>query len=397
MIEVKFSLELTKNGVQKSIHAKAGEQNSRKAVITLTENGKVFNAEGYRVRVAFEDGTHSGDLEVINGCIEFVLPDGLIDTEGEKLCELRISTDRSVLYSPVFRIIVEGSLGEKSNNVPVGSVTQYQEVISCLPVGNSISADDEIAVYTPDDELTTKRKVSSLPFGKKLENEEQLEKINASDVDSLKRLSEGKYAETENIPTKVSQLTNDKGFVTEAKINSMIDEALEGAGGLTEQQASALDANTKARHTHDNKSVLDKFSINSNSELLFGGKPVSSQSGSGVTVEPELIAAQVVTCLMSNIELSGGGISYACFDSVEIVSDQFLGLSPIEWGGNVMIYAPPDTGSVNIAYWDKTFAFSKGSIYVCYVTLDEEYNNVNHIDVKFGTYIREFFINGLNL
>jgi hypothetical protein len=36
MIECRFTLELTKNGVQKTIYAKSGELNSRKVVITLT-------------------------------------------------------------------------------------------------------------------------------------------------------------------------------------------------------------------------------------------------------------------------------------------------------------------------------------------------------------------------
>lgn len=35
----------------------------------------------------------------------------------------------------------------------------------------------------------------------------------------------------------------------------------ENAGGLTEQQATDLAENTKARHTHENKSVLDEFSL----------------------------------------------------------------------------------------------------------------------------------------
>ncbi len=84
MIEVKFSLELTKNGVQKCIHAKSGEENSRKAVITLTENGKVFDAAGYYVKIYFDNGKHVDTedgrklVTVENGCIGFVIPYDLV-------------------------------------------------------------------------------------------------------------------------------------------------------------------------------------------------------------------------------------------------------------------------------------------------------------------------------
>lgn len=228
MIEVKFSLELTKNGVQKCIHAKSGEENSRKAVITLTENGKVFDAAGYYVKVYFDNGKHvdtEDDRKLVtveNGCIGFVIPYDLVAEEGERLCEVQISKDNRILYSPVFKVLVEQSLGQHGVSEPVGDVTRYQEVIPDLMPKDDILLDDEIAVYTPKDELTTKRKVSSLPFGKKLENEAQIERINASDVDEIKQLSNGKYAEAKNVPTKVSQLTNDKNFVDVEKVESMI-------------------------------------------------------------------------------------------------------------------------------------------------------------------------------
>lgn len=228
MIEVKFSLELTKNGVQKCIHAKSGEENSRKAVITLTENGKVFDAAGYYVKVYFDNGKHvdtEDDRKLVtieNGCIGFVIPYDLVAEEGERLCEVQISKDNRILYSPVFKVLVEQSLGQHGVSEPAGDVTRYQEVIPDLMPKDDILFDDEIAVYTPEDELTTKRKVSSLPFGKKLENEAEIERINASDVDEIKQLSNGKYAEAKAVPTKLSQLTNDKNFVDVEKVESMI-------------------------------------------------------------------------------------------------------------------------------------------------------------------------------
>ena len=400
LIEVKFSLELTKNGVQKSIYAKTGERNSRKAVITLTENGEVFNPEGYRVRVTFDDGTHSGDLNVINGCVEFVLPDGLVDSEGERLCELRISTDTSVLYSPVFRVMVEGSLGKESNDVPVGSKTPYQEVIPYLPEGDSISADDEIAVYTPETDLTTKRKVSSLPFGKKLGNEAVLERIDESDVEELKRLSEGEYAAAESIPTKVSQLENDEDYVKATTVNSMIDKALDDVGGLTEEQASALEANTKARHSHSNKTVLDEFAVNANNELMFKGNPVASQGGSSTPLDARLIAAQTVVALLESTVLENGCTAYISTESVEAANrpeSEFQNgmsnlVSPVLFNGTVLIYSPSDNGVVE--YNGTTFEVQTGTIYIFYV--DEESYEITFTS-RYGAGIRELLINGLNM
>jgi hypothetical protein len=43
-------------------------------------------------------------------------------------------------------------------------------------------------------------------------------------------------------------------------------------GGLTEEQEKNIELNTEARHTHDNKSVLDKFGINeAKTRPTFGG------------------------------------------------------------------------------------------------------------------------------
>ena len=173
MIEYKFSLELTRNGVQKSIHAKAGEGGSRKAVITLTESGKVFDASGYNLRVYFDDGTYSDNVSVVNGCIEFVLPSSLA---GEKLCELRVKEkDDKFFFSPMFRILVEESIGSNAESVPIGKSVRYQEIIPNLPSTDIVSEDDEIAVDY--DGITHRTKITNLPFSKSFENEEVLKKI----------------------------------------------------------------------------------------------------------------------------------------------------------------------------------------------------------------------------
>lgn len=386
MIEVKFSLELTKNGVQKCVHAKSGEENSRKAVITLTENGKVFDAAGYYVKVYFDNGKHvdtEDDRKLVtveNGCIGFVIPYDLVAEEGERLCELQISKDNRILYSPVFKVLVEQSLGQHGVSEPVGDVTRYQEVIPDLMPKDDILFDDEIAVYTPEDELTTKRRVSSLPFGKRLENEAQIERIDASDVDEIKQLSNGKYAEAKDVPTKVSQLTNDKNFVDAQVVESMIDGALDNVGGLTDEQKSALDANTKARHTHSNKTtVLDKFSLDNKENLLFDGKPVISEGGNvEATTNPRATMAQTVALLlegsMTNISIEAPNV--ASTDTSNFASLMFNLAS-----GNTLIYAPPKDGKLTylnmVTYESETITVNAGGIYEFYIDMDVYEMKVN--------------------
>ena len=142
-------------------------------MITLTESGKVFDISGYNLRVYFDDETYSDDVSVVNGCIEFVLPSVLA---GERLCELRVKEkDDKFFFSPMFRILVEESIGSKAESLPVGKDVRYQEVTSSLPATDIVSEDDEIAVSS--DGLSHRTKVSNLPFAKPFENEDVLKKI----------------------------------------------------------------------------------------------------------------------------------------------------------------------------------------------------------------------------
>lgn len=415
MIECKFSLELTRNGVQKSIHAKAGEEDGRKAVITLTESGKVFDASTYNLRMFFDDETYSDKVELVNGCVEFVLPAALTSTAGERLCELKLSKgDRAAIYSPVFRVLVESSIGADAEEAakPVGSTVRYQEIIPALFEGASVFPDDEIAVYTPEDDITTKRKVSSLPFSKKLENEAVLERIGANengltldgeeisadpiattlqtltamlsadtkwlrasveppdfastdesffyallsssvmndepgyyappssgqlryidptnneemlmpvirgsvykfsfdnatnqlqirildskdDVTELCEFVHEKYVEKSEIPQKLSQLENDRKFVSSGTVETMIDEATAKIRELTEDDANNLTANTDARHVHENKPVLDNLGENEDGDLTYKGEVVG-----GTTEKPLVLLEAVVDFVTTNI------------------------------------------------------------------------------------------------
>ena len=147
MVECKLSLELTKNGVQKSVHAKMGEKDSRKLLVTLTEKGKVFDLEGYEARVSYDDKTYT-KATIDGNVVEFILPSTLLSGQGERLCELEISVPgESVLYSPMFIVNVEGSLGAEAKNEAVGKDVEYQRVIPDLEETAEMGEETYIAVY----------------------------------------------------------------------------------------------------------------------------------------------------------------------------------------------------------------------------------------------------------
>ena len=407
MIECKFSLELTRNGIQKSIYAKTGEEDGRKAVITLTESGKVFDASAYKLRMFFDDKSYSDKVELVNGCVEFVLPAALTSSAGERLCELKLSKgDRAAIYSPVFRVLVESSIGAAAEEEakPVGDPIRYQETISSLPEGDSISPDDEIAVYTPENDLTTKRKISLLPFNKKLENEAVLEQIGADDVNELKRLSEGEYASAKDIPTKVSQLTNDEFFVKSTTVESMIDKAIAENSGITEEQEADLTANTAFREIlSDNINALDKLTLSTKGDLLFEGKPVK-EPVSSATINPQATAAQTVITLLngSTVLIDGEDFMGLVFVSTESVvraneadSDFQLAINnlsvPPVYGGPVLLYASIENGYVNCS--DKELAVEPGKVYVFYV--DESTYEIT-FKSREGTSVRTMLLNGIN-
>lgn len=53
--------------------------------------------------------------------------------------------------------------------------------------------------------------------------------------------------------------------------------------GLTDEQVTEFETNTKARHTHENKDVIDGFSVDDNEQLFYNGKPIVGSGGSGLT------------------------------------------------------------------------------------------------------------------
>lgn len=149
MIEYRFSLELTKNGIQKSIHAKAGEIKGRKLVITLTESGEIYNVgEEFKARVFFEDNTYSDDVKIIDNRIHFELPSGLVSKSGVRICEVKLylKDDTTVIYSPMFEIVAEKSFGSEADAQALRPTVKYQELIANTGIKKSEMNDNDMIV-----------------------------------------------------------------------------------------------------------------------------------------------------------------------------------------------------------------------------------------------------------
>lgn len=59
----------------------------------------------------------------------------------------------------------------------------------------------------------------------------------------------------------------------------------DGTGGLTPEQLADLEANTAARHEHENKGVLDSFGLSEDLQLMFGGDMVLTTANGGATLD----------------------------------------------------------------------------------------------------------------
>lgn len=112
MVDEKFSIDLAKNGVQKTIYAKQGDTGLRKMSITLTSNGKVVSLAGYSLKALYDNDTYVS-LENEGNPIEILLDGVICRSVGEHYCEILVYSEDNTqkLYSSQFRIIVEATIG----------------------------------------------------------------------------------------------------------------------------------------------------------------------------------------------------------------------------------------------------------------------------------------------
>lgn len=275
MIELKISLELTKNGIQKSVYAKAGEINSRKLIITLTESGKIFELEGLTARVFFENGTYSDRIKRINNAFEFILPSELLEVEGLRICELKITRNDTIIYSPMFEVIVEKSLGNEGSEVEIGERIQYQEVITDKTPEKTtqMSDGDSFVVHDSTDGAVRRFLWQRFWAQHGLNGLHTIAMVGGlrealdskASMETVVGLSKSLDTVNSNLNSKI-----DTSF-------SILDKKIDSSFALRDESIVKLQ---EAKHTHSNKSVIDKFS-EAEGKLLYNGKPIESEGGSG--------------------------------------------------------------------------------------------------------------------
>lgn len=267
MIELKISLELTKNGIQKSVHAKEGESESRKLIITLTESGKVYNVKNMSARVYYEDGTYSdAEIPESGNVVEFVIPSGLVSAEGVRICELQIRKGTACIYSPMFELIIEKSFGATATeDIFVGETEQYQPLISTKSdiKDKEMREADCFAVLD-----AVKSKVVLFPWVKFWEQH---------CIDGLHSIAMiGGLREALDSKASADTVANHYTEFNQAFL--LRDKNLNEYAARADKQILELQ---EAKHTHENKAVIDKFSA-PEGKLLFDGKPIESGGGSGL-------------------------------------------------------------------------------------------------------------------
>lgn len=336
MIECKFSLDLTKNGIQKTVYAKAGEQNARKLIVTLTHSGCVFvlasQEKTYSAKVFLESG-ETFDAEVVGNTVQAVIPNAFPEAQV-RICELRISHGNEVVFTPMFELIIEESLGNKAESESLEMGVRYQESLADTQVQTEEMQDrDYVMIY---DE--SKGVIMRLPWsvinerlGNFTKNHEELDNRNKDNqhsinaIEGLQSILENLRADIDlkasqelvnglqtNIDSKAEQseivrvdmridrvdekITSTNNYLQE-EINR-VDESLvsyaddiyqrlenlspSGGAGITPEQAQAIEDNKKARHTHENKNVLDNLD-EENGVLTYKGNTIG---GSGLAKRP---------------------------------------------------------------------------------------------------------------
>lgn len=259
MIECKFSLNLSKNGVQKTVYAKAGESNARMLIITLSHNGKVYELEGHSAMVFLESGENFL-ADIVDNTVQAVIPNAFPEPQI-RVCELRISKGDKVIYTPMFEIVFEVSLGNIAETESLVDGVQY--IIKAehdREDSHSISM-----VANLRDELDSKASDAVLDaYVKKTDG--AITNLN-SDVNLLK--------ETSHSHSNKSALDLISDVGGEFHYNG------KAVSGMSDFQNTQLKEAYEKRHSHfdingsDNLYVLEGFSENESFRPLYHNKPLA--------------------------------------------------------------------------------------------------------------------------
>ena len=317
MIECKFSLNLSKNGVQKTVYAKAGEINARMLIITLSHNGKVYELDGHSAMVFLENGENFL-ADIVDNTVQAVIPNAFPEPQV-RVCELRISKGDKVIYTPMFEIVFEVSFGNIAESESLVDGVKYviksehdradSHSISMVAnlrdtLDSKASVETVTAHYNEFNKAFSDRDAVLDAYVKKTDG--AITNLNA-DVNLLKETShshsnksaldklsdkDGTLAYNDKVISGISDA--DKLMLEDAyKLRHKHESASDGknnlatlngidddgdhllyygeplaymsdvlSNDLTQEQKENIKANTDARHTHKNKDILDCFGEN---------------------------------------------------------------------------------------------------------------------------------------
>jgi len=290
MVEQKFSLELTKNGIQQTVYAKEGEALARKLRITLTCKGEVVSLTGYSLKVFFDDETYAdedfeefGTVLLTNDGVSasFILPETLCASPGERFCELQLVKGAEKVYSAQFRVIVEDTFGAAASAGAIAEGFQYEPLFASAG-GYSGTYDGSGVIPYYDETVGATKQLSPSAITAEIEGDiDDIEtaldsKANSSDVTAALALKANASDVTSALALKAD--TSTVNTALSGKVDKVSGKGLSTNDYDATEKANVA-SNTLARHTHSNKTVLDKFGESSGTPT-YDGNPI----GGGGTI-----------------------------------------------------------------------------------------------------------------
>jgi hypothetical protein len=217
-------------------------------IITLSHNGKVYELEGHSAMVFLESGENFL-ADIVDNTVQAVIPNAFPEPQV-RVCELRISKGDKVIYTPMFEIVFEVSLGNIAETESLVDGVKYiikaehdrEDSHSISMVANLRDTLDSKASAETVTKAFSDRDAVLDAYVKKTDG--AITNLNV-DVNLLKETSH-----SHSNKSALDKLSDKDG--TLAYNDKVIS-------GISDADKSMLEETYKWRHTHKNKDILDCF------------------------------------------------------------------------------------------------------------------------------------------
>lgn len=230
-------------------------------------------------------------------------------------------------------------VSQLTNDNSYASESYVTNAIANAQLGGGDSEIDLSGYATKDDLINKVDKVT----GKSLIADSEITRLaglNNYDDTEIKNTLKTK-ADTSAIPTKVSQLSNDKGYLTGVPSEYVTENELIAKGYLTEHQDISNLATKGELHSHSNKTILDSITVtninNWNAKSEFSGsyndltnKPTiptipanvssfTNDVGYLTSIPSEYVTETELNEAIENIDVGTGNVSSDVINSIVVV------------------------------------------------------------------------------